>query len=261
MSDFWDLILDAALDALIDTAKMLPFLFAVYLLIEYLEHKASDKFAGALRRLGPFGPVGRAVLGCIPQCGFSVAVSNLYSGRLVSLGTLLAVYIATSDEAVPILLSDPTKISSVGMLIAAKLVIAIAAGLLTDLAVKVFHKKKNVDNAPYEDLCRDCGCDEHGILYSATKHTVQIFLFLLAVSFVLGIAIGALGEERLNAILMTDSVFQPLLELLVGIPSVVYGLIGLTVIGAEACRSDRLLRDFQPERDSDLWCSLRPTAA
>lgn len=70
MSDFWDLILDAALDALIDTAKMLPFLFAVYLLIEYLEHKASDKFAGALRRLGPFGPVGGAVLGCIPQCGF-----------------------------------------------------------------------------------------------------------------------------------------------------------------------------------------------
>ena len=211
MSDFWDLILDAALDALIDTAKMLPFLFAVYLLIEYLEHKASDKFAGALRRLGPFGPVGGAVLGCIPQCGFSVAVSNLYSGRLVSLGTLLAVYIATSDEAVPILLSDPTKISSVGMLIAAKLVIAIAAGLLTDLAVKVFHKKKNVDNAPYEDLCRD------GILYSATKHTVQIFLFLLAVSFVLGIAIGALGEERLNAILMTDSVFQPLLAALIGL--------------------------------------------
>ena len=196
MSDFWDLILDAALDALIDTAKMLPFLFAVYLLIEYLEHKASDKFAGALRRLGPFGPVGGAVLGCIPQCGFSVAVSNLYSGRLVSLGTLLAVYIATSDEAVPILLSDPTKISSVGMLIAAKLVIAIAAGLLTDLAVKVFHKKKNVDNAPYEDLCRDCGCDEHGILYSATKHTVQIFLFLLAVSFVLGIAIGRGKAER-----------------------------------------------------------------
>ena len=217
MSDFWDLILDAALDALIDTAKMLPFLFAVYLLIEYLEHKASDKFAGALRRLGPFGPVGGAVLGCIPQCGFSVAVSNLYSGRLVSLGTLLAVYIATSDEAVPILLSDPTKISSVGMLIAAKLVIAIAAGLLTDLAVKVFHKKKNVDNAPYEDLCRDCGCDEHGILYSATKHTVQIFLFLLAVSFVLGITIGALGEERLNAILMTDSVFQPLLAALIGL--------------------------------------------
>jgi hypothetical protein len=102
-------VLDIILDALIDTAKMLPFLFAVYLLIEYLEHKASDKLANSLRRLGPFGPVGGALFGCIPQCGFSVAVSNLYSGRLVSLGTLIAVYIATSDEAVPILLSNPLR--------------------------------------------------------------------------------------------------------------------------------------------------------
>ena len=101
-----DEIIEILHHSLIDTLKMLPFLFAVYLLIEYLEHKASNRLADSLRRLGPLGPVGGALIGSIPQCGFSVAVSNLYSGRLVSLGTLMSVYIATSDEAVPILISN-----------------------------------------------------------------------------------------------------------------------------------------------------------
>lgn len=210
-------VLDIILDALIDTAKMLPFLFAVYLLIEYLEHKASDKLANSLRRLGPFGPVGGALFGCIPQCGFSVAVSNLYSGRLVSLGTLIAVYIATSDEAVPILLSNPQSVGEVWKLIAAKAVIAILAGLLVDGVMKFFHRRGNEENEPYHDLCEDCGCEEHGILYSAIKHTAQIFAFLFMVSLILGFAIYLLGEERLDRVLMTDSAFQPFLAALIGL--------------------------------------------
>lgn len=210
-------VLDIILEALIDTAKMLPFLFAVYLLIEYLEHKASDKLANSLRRLGPFGPVGGALFGCIPQCGFSVAVSNLYSGRLVSLGTLIAVYIATSDEAVPILLSNPQSVGEVWKLIAAKAVIAVLAGLLIDGAMKLTHRRGNEENEPYHDLCEDCGCEEHGILYSAVKHTAQIFAFLFAVSLILGFAIYLLGEERLDRVLMTDSAFQPLLAALIGL--------------------------------------------
>ena len=210
-------VLDIILDALIDTAKMLPFLFAVYLLIEYLEHKASDKLANSLRRLGPFGPVGGALFGCIPQCGFSVAVSNLYSGRLVSLGTLIAVYIATSDEAVPILLSNPQSVGEVWKLIAAKAVIAILAGLLVDGVMKFLHRRGNEENEPYHDLCEDCGCEEHGILYSAIKHTAQIFAFLFVVSLILGFAIYLLGEERLDRVLMTDSAFQPFLAALIGL--------------------------------------------
>ncbi len=210
-------VLDIILDALIDTAKMLPFLFAVYLLIEYLEHKASDKLANSLRKLGPFGPVGGALFGCIPQCGFSVAVSNLYSGRLVSLGTLIAVYIATSDEAIPILLSSPQSVGEVWKLIAAKAVIAILAGLLVDGFMKLFHRRGNEENEPYHDLCEDCGCEEHGILYSAIKHTVQIFVFLFVVSLILGFAIYLLGEERLDRVLMTDSAFQPFLAALIGL--------------------------------------------
>ena len=210
-------VLDIILDALIDTAKMLPFLFAVYLLIEYLEHKASDKLANSLRKLGPFGPVGGALFGCIPQCGFSVAVSNLYSGRLVSLGTLIAVYIATSDEAIPILLSNPQSVGEVWKLIAAKAVIAVLAGLLVDGVMKLCHRRGNEENEPYHDLCEDRGCEEHGILYSAIKHTAQIFTFLFVVSLILGFAIYLLGEERLDRVLMTDSAFQPLLAALIGL--------------------------------------------
>ena len=210
-------VLDIILDALIDTAKMLPFLFAVYLLIEYLEHKASDKLANSLRKLGPFGPVGGALFGCIPQCGFSVAVSNLYSGRLVSLGTLIAVYIATSDEAIPILLSNPQSVGEVWKLIAAKAVIAVLAGLIVDGIMKLCHRRGNEENEPYHDLCEDCGCEEHGILYSAIKHTAQIFTFLFVVSLILGFAIYLLGEERLDRVLMTDSAFQPLLAALIGL--------------------------------------------
>lgn len=212
-----DEIIDILLDALIDTAKMLPFLFAVYLLIEYLEHKASDRLANSLRRLGPFGPVGGAAMGCVPQCGFSVAVSNLYSGRLVSLGTLIAVYIATSDEAIPILISNPKSAGLVWKLIAAKIVIAVLAGLMIDAVIRFLHKKGNEENEPYTDLCENCGCEEHGVVYSAIKHTVQIFIFLFVVSLVLGLCIHLLGEERLNTILMTDSIFQPILAALIGL--------------------------------------------
>ncbi|MCD8345253.1 MAG: arsenic efflux protein [Oscillospiraceae bacterium] len=211
-----DLIIDVFLDALVDTAKMLPFLFGAYLLIEFLEHKASDKLANSLRKMGPFGPIGGAVIGCVPQCGFSVAVTNLFSGRLVSLGTLMAVYIATSDEAIPILLSGGNA-SDVGKLILAKLIIAILAGLLIDTILRFFHRKGNEEEEPFSDLCEGCGCEEHGVVYSALKHTVQIFMFLFITSLVLGFAMELLGEDRLGSILMTDSIFQPFLAALIGL--------------------------------------------
>ncbi|MCD7823013.1 MAG: arsenic efflux protein [Oscillospiraceae bacterium] len=211
-----DLIKDVFLDALIDTAKMLPFLFGAYLLIEFLEHKASDKLADSLRRMGPFGPIGGAIIGCVPQCGFSVAVTNLFSGRLVSLGTLMAVYIATSDEAIPILLSGGNA-ADVGKLILAKLIIAVLAGLLIDTILRFFHRKGNEEEEPFSDLCEGCGCEEHGVVYSALKHTIQIFIFLFITSLVLGFAMELLGEERLGSILMTDSIFQPFLAALIGL--------------------------------------------
>ena len=220
---------------LVDTAKMLPFLFGVYLLIEFLEHKASDKLPNALRKMGPFGPIGGAALGCLPQCGFSVAASNLYSGRLISLGTLLAVYIATSDEAIPILLADPNGIKDVWKLVVAKIIIAVIAGLFVDSVIRFLKRKSNEDSEPYVDLCENCGCEEHGVFYSALKHTIQIFIFLFVIAFALEAAMHLAGEELLGKILMQDSWAQPLLAALIGLipncaPSVV--LTNLYVSGS-----------------------------
>ena len=120
-------MVDLLLDALLDTLKTLPFLFGAYLLMEYLEHRAGDKLTAALSRLGPWGPLGGALLGCVPQCGFSVAAANFYAGRLITPGTLLAVFLATSDEAVPILLAQPGALPDLGKLLGVKLVGAAAA--------------------------------------------------------------------------------------------------------------------------------------
>ncbi len=211
------LFLDVLLDTLKDTAKMLPFLFGVYLLIEYLEHKASDRLPEALRKMGPFGPIGGAAIGCLPQCGFSVAAANLYSGRLISLGTLLAVFLATSDEAVPILLSDPSAAKRILPLIGAKLVIAISAGILTDLIIRLIRLKRNTQQEPYRDLCEDCGCEEHGIVRSAAVHTARITLFVFAVSLAMGLAIALLGEDAINGFLLADSPVQPFVTALIGL--------------------------------------------
>lgn len=207
-------MVDMLLDALVDTLKALPFLFAAYLLIEFLEHRASHRLTHALTRLGPLGPIGGAVLGCVPQCGFSVAAANFYAGGIITPGALLAVFLATSDEALPILLSHPGAMGRVAQLLAVKLVAAAAFGLLTDLVLTRFLHAPARE--PFHDLCRDCGCQESGILRPALTHTAKTFLFLLLVNTALGAAIYAVGEERLAQVLLTGSLLQPLLAGLIG---------------------------------------------
>lgn len=206
----WDVFLDGLLDAL----KALPFLFGAYLLMEFLEHRAGDKLTDTLSRLGPWGPVGGAVLGCVPQCGFSVAAANFYAGRLITPGTLIAVFLATSDEAVPILLSQPGALPDLGKLLGVKLAAGAVFGVAVDLWVKRFLPAR--EEKPFEDLCRDCGCEEHGVFRSAVTHTVQIFFFLLLINLVLGLGMALIGEEALSRLLLSGSVFQPLLAALVG---------------------------------------------
>lgn len=207
-------MLDLLLDALLDTVKTLPFLFGAYLLIEFLEHRASEKLTGVLTKLGPFGPVGGAVLGLVPQCGFSVAAANFYAGRLITPGTLVAVFLATSDEALPILLSHPGALPDLLMLLGVKLASGILFGLLTDLLWKRLPHQET--EHPFEDLCRDCDCEHHGIVRSALVHTVRIALFLLIVNLVLGGAIHLVGEDRISQVLLSGSVFQPLVAGLIG---------------------------------------------
>ena len=207
-------MLDILLDALIDTLKTLPFLFGAYLLIEFLEHRASEKLTGALRRLGPFGPVGGAVLGLVPQCGFSVAAANFYAGRLITPGTLVAVFLATSDEALPILVSQPGALPDLLLLLGVKLVSGAVFGVLTDLIWKRLPHR--APEHPFEELCKDCDCEHHGIFRAALTHTVRIALFLLLVNLVLGGAIHFVGEERISQVLLSGSVLQPFVAALLG---------------------------------------------
>lgn len=229
----WDTILDVLLDTAIDGAKMLPFLFAAYLIIEYIEHRASDKLTHALSHSGKLGvPIG-ALLGTVPQCGFSVVAANLYGGRIITAGTLIAVFVSTSDEALPVLLSDPSAAGKLALLIPIKIVLAIAAGWLADALF--FRRKEHC--APHchhdderaeavEHICEHCGCDHESIWVSALKHTGSTFLFLIIVLLAINLLSALIGEERIASIMLSGSIFQPFVTALIGLipncmPSVV----------------------------------------
>jgi hypothetical protein len=205
-------------DALIETAKLIPFLFAAFLLMEFIEKKAGDRFISVLSKSGKLtfaGPPLGALLGILPQCGFSVAAANLFAGKLISVGTIVAVFLATSDEAIPILLANPAYIGDIWKLILVKLIIAVIFGVIIDLVIKLFDKKEDV--ADFGDFCHDCGCHEHGVFYSAFKHTVNITIFILILNLVIGLVIGIVGEAAFFAFLDSFGVFQPVAAAIVGL--------------------------------------------
>ena len=210
----WERLFDVLKDASLDTLITLPFLFGVYLLIEYIEHKSSDKLGKTLRKMGPFGSVGGAAIGAIPQCGFSVAASNLYAGRLISMGTLIAVYISTSDEAIPIILGEPKAVPILWKLILIKVGIAMVAGILVDVIIRLFCRKK--EDEPFKELCADCDCEHHWILHSALHHTIHIIIFIFVINLLLGCVMEFAGEQTVEKMMMTNSWVQPIIAALIG---------------------------------------------
>ena len=208
-----EILIHSAVHALEETAKLLPFLFLAYLLMEYLEHHAASKMEGLLRAIGPAGPLAGALLGCIPQCGFSATASNLYAAGLVSRGTLLAVFLSTSDEALPLLLGHSNAGGEIAKLLLSKLLIGITVGFIVDLLMRKFGKPREI-----ADLCEHCGCHDHGgILRPALWHTLRIALFCLVLNFLLHLGFDLLGQERLASLLLSGSWAQPFLAALVGL--------------------------------------------
>lgn len=197
---------------------LLPFLFVTYLVMEYIEHKAGKKAEQLVKKSGSFGPFIGGVLGIVPQCGFSAAASNLYAGRIITLGTLIAVFLSTSDEMLPILISAKVEPMVIMKILGMKVLIGIVAGFLVDF---VLHKKhsKEPEHLNIEHMCEHehCHCEEGKIGKSAFVHTLQIFLFIVIITFVLNLLIEFVGEETLAGLLSGKPVIGPLIAGLVGL--------------------------------------------
>lgn len=202
-------------DSVLDSAKLIPFLFITYLAMEYLEHRTGNSLHRLVKRAGRVGPVIGGLLGIVPQCGFSTAAANLYAGRVITLGTLLAIFLSTSDEMLPILLSERASGGMILKILLAKAVFGMAAGLAVDL---VLRKKNAADQGEIHDICEQehCHC-EKGIFRSALYHTIQITFFILAVSFGLNLILHFVGEEALTNLILNRPVAGPMLAGLVGL--------------------------------------------
>ena len=205
-------------DSLLDTLKLLPFLFLTYILMEYLEHRAGGSAEKFLKRSGQFGSLIGSALGILPQCGFSSAAAGLYSARVISVGTLIAVFLSTSDEMVPIFILNG-KITLILKVLAVKFVIALVAGLAIDLILKAIYKKKGITPEPnIEELCErdNCHC-KHDILKSALVHTGKVTLFIFIFSFVLNFLVYFVGESNIALLILNKPVIANILAAIVGL--------------------------------------------
>ena len=206
---------DVLLHSAEEFLKIIPFLFLAYLLMELLEHKKGDRMTTLMARSGRVGPFLGGLLGLVPQCSFSAAASGLYAGRVITLGTLTAVYLATSDEMIPVLLAGGASPLLALKLLAVKLVIGTFCGFAIDLILRALHKEHH----PHiHEMCEEAGCGcEGGILRSAWHHTWRIGLFLLAILLALNTAVFFIGQESIARIFSTLPVVGHMLSALVGL--------------------------------------------
>ena len=219
MHEFFYILGHSAWHTLIDTAKIVPFLFLTYLLMEFLEHKAGGAPERWLRTSGKIGPLVGGALGVLPQCGFSAAATGFYTGRMITTGTLIAVYLSTSDEMLPILLSSGAPVPTVLKLLATKLAIGVAAGFAIDGITRLIVRATGKEQEPQiEELCEreNCDCGDRFVL-SALKHTAYITIFLLIFTFVLTLGIELVGEENIQSLVLNRPVLGSLLAGLVGL--------------------------------------------
>lgn len=251
-----DLFVDVLADSVIDTLKLIPFLFVTYLAMEALEHFASNKVREAVERAGTAGPVVGALLGALPQCGFSAMAATLFSGRVVTAGTLVAVILSTSDEMIPVFVAHQEPASRLLSIIAIKVVLGIVAGLLLDMALRLLHRAGD-GHAHIHELCEreHCHCEEAdeldddeghdgrgdhdeqhdhhdhahhhghghshhgvwGIVRSACVHTAQVTAFIFLISLLFGLIIEGLGVDSIRSMLAYHPVRATFIAALVGL--------------------------------------------
>lgn len=205
------------IDSVIDSIKLLPFLFLTYLFMEWLEHKTGSAARNRIRTAGKLGPVWGGLLGVIPQCGFSAAASSLFTGRVITVGTLIAVYLSTSDEMFPIMISNAVPAVTIIRILACKAAIGIISGLIVEYVYTHILKKQEGDLDIHE-ICEEerCNC-EHGLILSAATHTLKVFVYIFLISLGLNIIIGLVGEETLAGLFTGAPVIGELIAALVGL--------------------------------------------
>lgn len=208
-------MLEILLDAIIDSVKLGPFLFITYLIMEYIEHKTKDKTKEVVKKSGKYGPLIGSILGIFPQCGFSVSATNLYAARVITLGTLIAVYLSTSDEMLPIFLSEAVPLNTILTILGIKLIVGMIAGFVIDLIMRKKHKQ---EEEKIIDLCEKehCHC-EHGIVKSALKHTLSIFIFILLVTIMINLLMFVIGEENIKNFLQNRPILAPIIAGFIGL--------------------------------------------
>ena len=207
-------------DTLIDALKLLPFLFITYLIMEYMEHKMGEKSKNTIKKAGKFGPFFGSLLGIFPQCGFSASATNLYAGRVITLGTLIAVYLSTSDEMLPIFISKQVSLSLIIKILLIKFVLGVIYGFKIDFIINKFHKQEVIKNE--EDIgqiCEKehCHCEKNGILISAIKHTLNILLFIIIITFVINVLIHFIGEDKISNLLLNKPIIGSVISALIGL--------------------------------------------
>lgn len=209
-------MLDIVIDALVDSVKLLPFLYLTYLLMEFIEHKMNQKARRAVRNAGKYGPAAGAVLGAFPQCGFSAAAANLYAGRIITLGTLVAIFLSTSDEMLPVLVLNQTDWKLILSVLGMKILIGMTAGFVIDW---IFRKRKGAPAAErIGHICEHehCHCEKN-IWLSAIKHTAVIIVFIFLVTLGLNLLIYYIGEEVIARLVGQKPVFAPVVSGMIGL--------------------------------------------
>ena len=213
---FGEFIDEVIIHGFIDTLKLVIFLFLTYLLMEIIEHKASDKAEGIMKRAGLLGPAIGGAFGAVPQCGFSAAAANLYTGRVITLGTLIAVFLSTSDERLPILLAGDIKISTVLLIIVYKTAVGILVGFGIDAFIKI--RKIPTDPINIDEICDNDNCHcERGVVYSALHHTVSVTLFVFAVTVLVNTLVFFIGDGGIDGILVDLPVISHVVCALIGL--------------------------------------------
>ena len=201
--------------SLLDSIKLLPFLFIAFFIIELIEHKLSKKSKKVISKSGKYGPILGSLLGLIPQCGFSVVATNLYITRILSLGTLISVYLSTSDEMLVILLSRNASISTILPLLGTKFIVGLISGFIIDFLLRNKKKEKQTYS-----ICEDehCGCeDEENLLKSSLIHTIKTFIFIFIATFIITLVFELFGEEYLSKLLLKDTLISPFITSLIGL--------------------------------------------